>query len=217
LRDAGCARLIAGMDGLFPHFPVFFDLVGRPVAILGGDPALAEIARTLISAGAGVSVYDPDGAPAMADMASSLRIVMRRWRSADLRGAALVIAGAHEPRPGRARLAAKNAHAVFAMLGAPHYSDFDFGAQLAQGALSIAVSAAGLPRALEDAVRAHMAAALPAHFSAFLAAAARKQADVAAKLTDEQARAQFWSRRGREALAAAPPDWDAWIDAELDR
>jgi uroporphyrin-III C-methyltransferase/precorrin-2 dehydrogenase/sirohydrochlorin ferrochelatase len=205
------------MLGLFPHFPAFMDLAGRPVVLLGGDAALAAVARSLISAGAGVSLFDPAPAPPALELAGPVRIVSRRWRSADLRGAALVIAGAGEPRPQRARNAAKNAHAVFAMLDAPHLSDVAFGAQVARGALSVGVNAAGLPPGIEDAVRERMAAAAPPHFASFLAAAFAARAMVEARLAHADARAQFWKQAAHEAMSAPQANWSAWIEAALAR
>ncbi|MGE3143349.1 MAG: bifunctional precorrin-2 dehydrogenase/sirohydrochlorin ferrochelatase, partial [Hyphomonadaceae bacterium] len=160
------------MRGLFPHFPVFIDVMGRPAALLGGDATMAEIAQRLLDSGAGVAVFDPAPGVEISALEGHVRLHRRRWRAADLRGAALVIAAAGEPRPQRARLAAKGAQAIFCQIGAAAQSDSALGAVVLRGPLAIGVAAHGLAPELEAAMRGRLEAALPAGLAEFFAAAA---------------------------------------------
>ncbi len=201
------------MDGLFPLFPVFVDLAGRPVVLLGGDAALAGLAPLLLASGAGVSAIDP--APGAEMRASGVRIVTRRWRQTDLRGAALVIAGANERRAAKARLAARGAQAMFHQLGEDRASDVALGAALARGSLALGVMAQGAPLALAEALRARLEAALPAGVAEFMAAASAARPRVEAVIAEPAARDAFWTALAQAAFAGPQADWRAFIDAAL--
>ncbi|HVZ98840.1 MAG TPA: hypothetical protein VG841_00845 [Caulobacterales bacterium] len=206
------------MSNLFPHFPVFLDLAGRAVVLLDGDESLAPLASQFLAAGAGVSVFDPAPSDAMRALAPPLRLKLRRWRPADFGGARLVIAGEGEPRPQRAHTAAHAIGAVFHLVGAPEQSDVALGGVSARGALSIGVSAPGIPAALAEAVQARLEQALPAGLSDFLEAAERARPEAERRLADAAARERFWAALGAAALdmqivgAAA---WDHFIAARL--
>jgi len=91
---------------LFPYYPVFLDLAGRSVVLIGADAAMAGLARQFLAAGAGVSVFDQTPSDAMRALQSAVRLKLRRWRPEDFQGAALVVCSAEEPRPSRIRASA---------------------------------------------------------------------------------------------------------------
>jgi uroporphyrin-III C-methyltransferase / precorrin-2 dehydrogenase / sirohydrochlorin ferrochelatase len=204
------------MGGLFPFLPVFVDLAGRAAVLLSGDAELVPIARRLLDAGAGVTVIDRVVAPAMAELAPSVRLVQRRWRPLDMSGAALVVAGAGEKRPGRARTAAKAAGAMFTMSGASERSEVIFGAAAAWGPVAIGVTASGLAPGLGEAMARRLEAAVPPSYAGFLAAAARLRGAIDRDLADQEKRDAFWRAAAAEAFDATPLEdggWDAWLNA----
>jgi uroporphyrin-III C-methyltransferase/precorrin-2 dehydrogenase/sirohydrochlorin ferrochelatase len=205
------------MSNLFPHFPVFLDLVGRSVVLIGGDAGQAVLARQMLAAGAGVTVFDVAPSDVMRAQAPPVRLKLRRWRGSDFKGASLVIAAAYEARPQRARLAAHAAQAVFHLVDAPEQSDIALGGVAGSGALAIGVSAQGAPPALAEAVRARLERALPASLSEFLAAAARARGEIERRIGAPR-RDQFWSALGQAAFEAnlsGAAQWDAFIAAQL--
>lgn len=202
------------MTTLFPLYPIFLDLVGRSAVLLGGDDALAAMARDLAGCGASVRVYAPTPGIEMRALSGSVRIYRRRWRAADMRDAVLVVAAADEKRPKRARAAAKGAQAVFHMMEAPERSDIVLGAAFSRGSLAIGVTAPGLPNALEAAIRTEIAGALPEHLEQFLDAARAAGGEVAAMLSP-RAESEFWRTLLRAAAGGASRDWGALIESAL--
>jgi siroheme synthase-like protein len=72
------------------YYPIFLDLRGKPVAVVGAGAVGLRKARGLMEAGALVTVIAPDVDPAFEGHA--LRIHRRAFEPADLAGAALVFA-----------------------------------------------------------------------------------------------------------------------------
>lgn len=198
------------MSSLFPHFPVFLDLAGRAVIILGDEPALLDLAQTCLTAGASVSVFASKPSERLRARAPPIRLRARRWRGSDFKGAQLVVAGVGAPFTNRARTAAHAAGALFHALGAPELSDIALGGVAARGAMSIGVSAQGAPDALVAAMRDRIEAALPTGLTGFLAVAALEQQAVMRVLPDAAARDAFWLRIAAEAFEHKLNDADAW-------
>lgn len=198
------------MANLFPHYPVFLDLAGRSVVLIGADAAMAGLARQFLAAGAGVSVFDPAPSDAMRALQSAVRLKLRRWRPEDFQGAAMVVCSADEPRPSRIRTAARAQQAVFHLLGAPENSDVMLGGVSAAGALAIGVAAPSAPWAVTEAVRARLAAAVPAGLPAFLEAAARVRADAGKRIPDDAQRAKFWSEATERVFLSSPLSANEW-------
>jgi siroheme synthase-like protein len=198
------------MNSLFPHFPVFLDLAGRAVIILGDEPALIDLAQTCLSAGAGVSAFCSQPSEALRALSPSVRLWTRRWRASDFRGARLIVAGASAPLVSRARIAAHAAGALFHATTVPNLSDVTLGGVTARGALSIGVSAPGAPEALAAALRDRIEAALPHGLADFLSAAAASQDFVLQAIPDAAARDAFWAKLAAEAFMQSLNGAEAW-------
>lgn len=202
------------MSNLFPYYPVFLDLAGRAVVLIGADAAMVGLARQFLAAGAGVSVFDPAPSDAMRALGSAVRLKLRRWRPEDFQGAALVICSAEEPRPSRVRTAAAAQQAVFHVLGAPESSDVVLGGVSASGAFALGVAAPGAPWAVTEAVRTRLAGAVPAGLPDFLEAAARVRAEAGRRIPDDVQRAQFWREATERVFVSSPMspnDWEALL------
>lgn len=201
------------MTSLFPPLPVFLDLTGRAVVLLAADEATADLARRLLDAGAGVTVIAPEPSEAMRALSPSIRLVARRWRSADLAGATLVAAPRSEAR--RARQAARAARALFLAPGEPGLSDILLGSAVAHGPLALGVSAAGAAPAVGEVIARRIEAAVPAGFGGFLEAAARLAAEAETVLPDPAARDSFWREAAEAAFDHArgggAEEWESWI------
>lgn len=206
------------MSNLFPYYPVFLDLAGRSVLLIGADAAMAGLARQFLAAGASVAVLDPAPSDAMRALAPAVRLKLRRWRGSDFEGAILVVCGAGEQRASRVRAAARAEQAVFHLLGAPENSDIILGGVAAAGVLALGVAAPGAPWAVTQAVRAKLEQALPAGLAAFLEAAARVREEAGRRIPDDSERAQFWTEMSERAFADAPMqarEWEALLLEQL--
>ncbi|MDX2236415.1 MAG: hypothetical protein NW203_02515 [Hyphomonadaceae bacterium] len=196
------------MTGLFPTLPVFLDLAGRAVIVIGAHAALDDLAERCAACGAGVRRF----------AARSANGGRRTWRAADLRGAALVAMAPDAPRATRARLAARAAGAMFVKIDAPAHSDIALGAAGARGMVSIGVDASGAPGAVARAVERAVTRRLPPQIEPFAAAAAACADLVRDTLTDAVRTDAFWRALAEEAWSHDgddAPDWRAIIRARL--
>jgi siroheme synthase-like protein len=71
-------------------YPIFLNLRGRPVLVVGGGRVGVRKIRGLLEAGARVTVVDPRGEPALAGLPLVWR--RRKFRRSDVRGMTLVFA-----------------------------------------------------------------------------------------------------------------------------
>jgi uroporphyrin-III C-methyltransferase/precorrin-2 dehydrogenase/sirohydrochlorin ferrochelatase len=76
-------------------YPIDLDLTGRPVVVVGGGRVALRRARTLLEAGADVTVIAPRVEPDLADLPLVVR--QRGYRDGDLEGAWLVHAATSDP------------------------------------------------------------------------------------------------------------------------
>ena len=72
------------------RYPVFLDLAGRRVLIVGGGAVALRRARDLVAGGAEVGVIAPRVLPELAQIAT--RVSTRRYEPGDIAGAWLVVA-----------------------------------------------------------------------------------------------------------------------------
>lgn len=80
-------------DNLIPHYPIFLDLHGRLVIIVGGDEAAERKVTSLQRYGADICVISPQPSRRLLEMEAegSISVEAREYRSTDIAGAALVI------------------------------------------------------------------------------------------------------------------------------
>ena len=76
------------------YFPVFFDLRGQKVLVVGGGEIALRKISLLERTGAAITVVSPDAVPELVERsgAGTLRLVAREFEAADLDGVRLVIA-----------------------------------------------------------------------------------------------------------------------------
>src|ERR1051326_1738689 len=89
------------------HYPVFLDLRGRRVLVVGAGKVALRKTKGVVEAGADVTVIAPESLPDFDDL--PVRLVRRRFRLSDLDGAALVFAATSDRRVNhRIRMAAQS-------------------------------------------------------------------------------------------------------------
>jgi siroheme synthase-like protein len=81
------------------QYPVFLDLAGRSVLVVGAGPVALRKTRGLLEAGARVTVVAPEWLPEFEPLA--VRLEQRRFRISDLDGAFLVFAATNDRRVNR--------------------------------------------------------------------------------------------------------------------
>ncbi len=165
------------------HLPLFFDLAGRRVVVVGSSPAArrrAELARS-----AGAAVYECETVS-----------------SADLRGSAAVfIATGEFDRDLDAQRAANAAGIPVNVADRPQLSDFILPAIVDRDEVVVAISTGGASPTLATLLRGRIEAMLPARFGA-VAKLARTFRGQANALIEPQRRRAFWRR-----LIEGPAAW----------
>ena len=76
------------------RYPLFLDVVGQPVVVIGAGSVATRKIRTLLAAHAKITIISPAASPAVRQLARMQRVrwLRRRYRRGDLRGARLVMA-----------------------------------------------------------------------------------------------------------------------------
>jgi uroporphyrin-III C-methyltransferase / precorrin-2 dehydrogenase / sirohydrochlorin ferrochelatase len=149
--------------------PLFVNLQGRRVVLVGAGPVGAQKLRQLKAAGADVFVVAPDIHPDIA--ASDVTIAVRKFVPADLDGAWLVVA-AGPPEVNRAVAEAAEARKLFvnAVDDPPNASAYLSGV-VRRGGVTVAISTSGDAPALAGLLREALDAVLPEDLDAWMTVA----------------------------------------------
>lgn len=188
------------------RYPLFLDLRGRDVLVVGSaSRARRKIAR-LEAAGARVRLVAPE-----------------TWRESDLGGARLVFAASGDADVDARVARAAEARALFVnVAGEPAASSAVVPSQLVRSPLRVAVSSGGDTPALARVLTARLEAFVPDAWRALGALATRHGARVAERLPGRRARRRFWERRlngrvGSLALQGRLEEAERALDAALAR
>ena len=156
-------------------FPLFLKLAGRDVLVVGAGPVGAAKARSLLEAGARVTVVAPEAEPELRELASAgaLRLEARAFVGADLEGAWFVVAAA-TPEVNRAVAAAGEARRTFVLAVDDPASASAYGAGVVRrGGVTVAFSTDGRAPALAGLLREALEAVLPDELASWTAEAER--------------------------------------------
>jgi len=130
-----------------PLFPVFLDLTGRLVVVVGGGAVATERATKLAAHGASVRVVSPDLSPGLQRLVADSTVAdhrARRYEDGDLDGAVLVVAATDDAAVNRrVRDAARAAGAEVNVADDPAGSTAVIPALMRSGDLAIAITTGG--------------------------------------------------------------------------
>jgi uroporphyrin-III C-methyltransferase/precorrin-2 dehydrogenase/sirohydrochlorin ferrochelatase len=203
--------------------PVFFDLHGKRVVVIGGSEAAAWKIELLAAAGAQVDVYAVceelcalvsipplplEGREAMEPNGQgSITLHSRPWTPSDLTGAALAIADIESDTEARAFIAAAKAAAVpYNIIDRPEFCQFQFGAIVNRSPVVVGISTAGAAPILGQAVRRRIETLLPQTLALWADLAARVRGVVMDKLDAGPQRRAFWERLAENAFGNRAPE-----------
>lgn len=185
------------------YLPVSLDLRGRSTVVIGGGEIGTRKARSLLDAGASVSVvaagisselreWAADGAP--------LRLVDREYQHGDLQGAALAFAATDDAavQEAVAREAAER-NVLLNVADEPDACNFLMPAILELGPVTVSVSTGGASPALAQRIRDEIAAALGPEY----ASAAEYMGSLHDRFARGPAQAQAFARLLQSGLLEA--------------
>jgi precorrin-2 dehydrogenase/sirohydrochlorin ferrochelatase len=142
------------------HYPIFLDLRGLPVLVVGAGNVAIRKTRGLVEAGARVTVVAPRQEPGFAEL--PVRMVTRRFRIADLAGARLVFAATDDRRMNRRIGVAARSRGIFVNIAdSAEECGFLVPARVQRGNLQIAISTGGVNPRLAAALRCRLDEILP--------------------------------------------------------
>jgi uroporphyrin-III C-methyltransferase / precorrin-2 dehydrogenase / sirohydrochlorin ferrochelatase len=178
-------------------FPVFLNLYGRSVLVVGAGAVAWRKTRTLLDAGARPTVVAPTVSAPMEALAVSaaIRLHQRRFRADDVRGHWLVVNACGNPA-----VAAEVAHAADAAKVFCNSVDdlercsYIVPALVKRSPLLVAISTGGTAPVLARRLRAHIESLLSADLGRIAALAGRWRDRVARAFDDSGARRRFWER-----------------------
>ena len=164
-----------------PYYPVFLELSGRPVLVIGGGRLALEKVTGLLVAEARVTVVAPTLNEELTSLRDGGRIehLARAYESGDMFGRAVVMAANDDPAD-NARLQS-DARSVGVLLNAaddPAHCDFILPAVVRQPPLTLAISTGGGSPAVARRVREELTDYLDADTSTLAELVAEVRADL---------------------------------------
>lgn len=176
------------------YLPLFHNLKGRTVLVVGGGEVALRKARLLIEAGAWVRLIAPSVLPAVqALLQEQGQVHVRAYETDDLQGCSLVVA-ATDDSPLNAQVSAQ-AQALgipVNVVDAPALCSVIFPAIVDRSPLIVAVSSGGDAPVLARLVRARLETLIPAAYGHLAQLARRFRAQVKARFPEVKQRRIFW-------------------------
>jgi uroporphyrin-III C-methyltransferase/precorrin-2 dehydrogenase/sirohydrochlorin ferrochelatase len=139
----------------WPH-PIFLDLSGQPVVVVGGGSVAERKIEALVAASARITVISPEVTPAIEAWAAEgrLSIALRPYRAGDLAGVRLAYAATSDAQVNQAIRDEARAQGVWLnAVDKPALCDFISPATVRRGDLTLAVSTNGRAPALAKQIR----------------------------------------------------------------
>ena len=150
-------------------YPVFLNLAGRRVVVVGGGPVAASKIEGLLREGAQVTVVAPDVRPEIE--ASGVRVVRRPFEESDLDDAWWVVAAAPPEVNRQVREAAERRRMFVNAVDDPRHATAYLGGVVRRAGVTVAISTDGRAPALAGLMREALDAWLPDDLERWMAAA----------------------------------------------
>jgi uroporphyrin-III C-methyltransferase/precorrin-2 dehydrogenase/sirohydrochlorin ferrochelatase len=179
------------------HLPLFADLAGRSVLVVGGGLVAERRVGLLLEANAVVTVIAPDLSEPLAELANDGHIahVASRYAGDSLEPYWLVIAATDDRAVNAAVAADATAAKRFCNVVDDHeLCTFLMPAIVDRAPVTIAIGSSGLSPVLARWVKGVVETVLPARLGALAALAGRWRPQVRAAITDATERRHFWER-----------------------
>jgi siroheme synthase-like protein len=173
------------------YYPIYLDLKGREVLVVGGGAIAEGKALQLVEAGARVTVVSPELTDALGAAVDRGEIIhlSGSFAEADLNGAFLVI-GATDDRKVNERIAkaAKERGLLCNVVDQPDLCNFITPALVTRGELQISVSTGGGSPTLTQRVKREVAALIGEEYGVLLELAAEMRAEAKQRIPDFERR-----------------------------
>jgi len=185
------------------YYPLFLDLTGRLVVVVGGGRVAERKVRQLLACGARVTVISPTATPRLRTWhrRDSIRWRPRRYKRCDLQEAWLVISASNDAAVNR-RVAqdARRCRTLANVVDDAAVSTAIAPAWFRRGALVVAFSTGGASPALAQQLRRTLSKEIGKDYAAYVALLARLRLQVHRRVKDAAARQRLMRRLVRAGL-----------------
>ena len=140
-------------------YPLFLDLQGRSVLVVGGGAVAERKVESLLAAGAAVILVAPVVSSSLSELGSSntIQLRLRKFAESDLDGMVLVISATDDPAAQDQIAAAARSRGIpINTVDQPKLCDFIVPAVVRKGDIVVAISTSGRSPALAAALRAKL-------------------------------------------------------------
>lgn len=138
------------------YYPIYLDLRGRNVVVIGGGKVAERKVRTLISSQADVTVISPDLTPRLKRLLAheEFRYIKRRYRNGDIAGSMMVLV-ATDDRAANEGIASniKDSNILINIADIPDKCNFILPSIVERGDLIISISTSGKSPAFAKQIR----------------------------------------------------------------
>jgi len=159
-------------------FPLFIDLSGEPVLVVGGGEVATRKVENLLPFNPRITVVSPRLTPRLQKLAreGKVRWIRRPFRSSDLKGKKLVVVAVDKPQlHRRIHRMCKKRGILCNSVDSPRYCTFIFPSIVKRGELVVGISSSGKVPALSRAVREYLEKVLPEGLGELLAELEKKR------------------------------------------
>ena len=162
-------------EGSFKYYPVFLNLNGKTAVVIGGGKTAERKALTLLKAGASVKIISPNITTALEKLKKTGKLahIKRPYRTGDIKGAFIVIAGTSSVRI-NAKIANDAMHPgsgpsrLVNVIDTPSEGNFIAPSIVKRGPLTIAISTGGSSPAAAKLIRKELEKLYGVEFAHYL-------------------------------------------------
>lgn len=191
-----------------PLFPIFVKLAGRPCLVAGAGAVATSKIRSLLEAGAKVTVVAPQATEETRDLAAegAIHWSARIFLPSDLDGIFLVIAATSDAEVNRLVFLESQQRGVLCnSVDDPPDCDFYFPSVVRRGDLQVAISTAGESPALAQRLRVELEESLDARLGDWLLELGERRRQILASEPASDARKSLLHR------LASQESWETWL------
>lgn len=174
------------------YYPAFLDLAGKQCILVGGGAVAERKARSLLAAGASLTVISPDLTPGLRRLKQDgmLTHLERACRKRDLRGALLVVAATSDAAVNRE--IARTAPCLVNVVDQPEVGNMIVPSAIRRGQLVVAVSTGGASPAAARTIRGELEVRYPQAVGAYIAYIGRLREKALKTIADRKQREQLF-------------------------
>jgi uroporphyrin-III C-methyltransferase / precorrin-2 dehydrogenase / sirohydrochlorin ferrochelatase len=193
--------------------PVFLDLHGKTVCIIGSSEGAVWKAELLRSAGARIKIISEMPSPAVLQFVSGVsdermcEYAIKLWSPDDFENVFAVVADVGDAEAEALRIAVKIHTSLINIVDKPAFCTFQFGSIVNRSPLVIGISTGGAAPVLAQNVRSRIESVMPQTVQAFAARAARIRRRVNDRLKDASAQRAYWQAFFSRCFGGAKQPW----------